>query len=382
MSNNFLGVTFAKQKVSPSDDAIIRRAALSDGILTGCALSYSGSTLTMAAGQLLICGRQIKHPSSQNWAIVDATSGYARVVLTIDLTRTASKDVFDQVLDTIEYASSVDGFSALEQADINAAGIRYQAVLAVVSLGTGGITGIASQLTKSEGSGGGANLFSVISVLYPEGGTCTCTNGSRTYTAKDTSGRALFAVPEAGAWTITCSDGISTATKTVSITYAGQIETVVLAYSLYLYDAGNEYTSITGGWSLAKSNGDASGETLKKNTNNMQFASSYVEGSHFANGFLCPANAIDLTAYNLMRIHLTSPTIKPAVPFRFGCSPSRINDAYSRMTALTQIQTASGDVVVDCDIANVSKSMYIGVAASEGASNGASSCTVTKVLLL
>ena len=152
MSSNFTGVTFAKQKVAPSDDAIIRRAALSDGILTGCALSYSGSTLTMAAGQLLVCGRQIRHPSSQNWAVVDATSGYARVVLTIDLTRTASKDVFDQVLDTIEYASSVDGFAALEQADVNASGVRYQVVLAVVSLGTGGITGIVSQLQKCEGN--------------------------------------------------------------------------------------------------------------------------------------------------------------------------------------------------------------------------------------
>ena len=45
--SNFTGVTFAKQKVSPSDDAVIRRAVLTDGILFGCELSYSGSTLTM-----------------------------------------------------------------------------------------------------------------------------------------------------------------------------------------------------------------------------------------------------------------------------------------------------------------------------------------------
>lgn len=232
------------------------------------------------------------------------------------------------------------------------------------------------------GCGGGVKLFAVISVTYPAGSVCTCAKGTKTYKAKNTSGLALFAVPEVGDWTITCSDGISTATKTVSITSEGQIETVVLTYGLYLYDAGNEYTSITGGWSLAKSNGDTSGETFENNTNNMMFSSSYVHGSHFANGFLCPANAIDLTPYNTMRIHLTSPAINPAVPFRFGCSPSRINDAYSKMTAFARIQTASGDVVVDCDIANVSKSMYIGVAAAEGASNGASSCTVTKVLLL
>ena len=61
--SNFTGVTFAKQKVLPSDDAIIRRAILSDGILYGCEFSYSGSTLTMGAGHLLICGRQARHPS-------------------------------------------------------------------------------------------------------------------------------------------------------------------------------------------------------------------------------------------------------------------------------------------------------------------------------
>ena len=142
--SNFTGVTFAEQKVTPSDDAIVRRAMLADGILSGCGLSYSGSTLTMAAGHLMACGRQIRHPSSQNWAVVDATSGYARLLLTIDLSRTATKEVFEQVVDTIEYATSPDGFPELEQADINVAGTRYQIEVCVVSLGTGGISGIVS----------------------------------------------------------------------------------------------------------------------------------------------------------------------------------------------------------------------------------------------
>lgn len=151
MSGNFTGVTFRYQAVSPTDDAIIRRALLEDGILVGCALSYSGSTLTMASGQLLVCGRQIAHPSTQNWPVVDATSGYARLLLTIDLTRTATKDVFDQVVDTIEYASSIDGFPELEQSDINGSGTKYQIPLCTVALGSGGITGIVSQLSETSG---------------------------------------------------------------------------------------------------------------------------------------------------------------------------------------------------------------------------------------
>ena len=163
--SNFTGVTFAQQKVLPSDDAIIRRAILPDGILYGCELSYSGSTLTMAAGQMLICGRQIRHPSSQNWAVVDATSGFARLLLTVDLTRTSTKEVFEQVVDSIEYAAAEDGFPELEQSDVNVSGSRYQVVACVVSLGTGGITGIVTQLQPSRVESGGGLNFSVVGGL-------------------------------------------------------------------------------------------------------------------------------------------------------------------------------------------------------------------------
>ena len=165
--SNFTGVTFAQQKVLPSDDAIIRRVSLSDGVLYGCEISYSGSTLTMDAGQILICGRQIRHPAAQNWAVVDATSGFARLVLTVDLTKTSSKEVFDQVVDSIEYAASQDGFPELMQENINVSGTRYQVVACVVSLGSGGITGIVNQLGPCEGGGGGLNFKVVGGLTQP-----------------------------------------------------------------------------------------------------------------------------------------------------------------------------------------------------------------------
>lgn len=146
MSELFTGITFPQQKVTPSDDAAIRRAALADSILSGCALSYAGSTLTMGAGLLLGCGRQFRHTAVQNWAVTGATSGYARLVLTIDTTRASTKDSFNQIVDTIEYASSLDGFLQLQQDDINDAGTIYQMAVCVVSLGAGGITGIVHKL--------------------------------------------------------------------------------------------------------------------------------------------------------------------------------------------------------------------------------------------
>lgn len=317
MSANFTGVTFPYQKVTPANDAVIRRAIFDDGILTGCDLSYSGSTLTMTAGQLMICGRQIIHPSSQNWAVTGATSGYARLVLTIDVTRTSTKDTFDQVVDEIQYATDANGFADLTTADINATGTRYQVAVCVVSLGPGGITGIASKLDVTEGGGAGGNLkvialagvavtvtkgskvkqkvadaagvamftgletgtwtvtlpadvspptrtvdidvdyvvviayFSAtINITYPAGSTCTCSDGTTTLSAPDTSGTWACIVPNAGTWTVTSTSGAETDSKAVTITTDGQSISVELSYALFLFKPNAPSDIIAGEWEM------------------------------------------------------------------------------------------------------------------------------------
>lgn len=170
MSENIRGITFAEQTVTPADDAIIRRAILGDGILTGCDVTYSGSTLTMAAGYIIACGRAFQVTTAQNWAVVDATSGFARLLLTLDLTKTATEDTFKQIEFSLEYAAAEDGFLDLVQEDINLSGAKYQIVAAVVSLGTGGITGIVSKLERTEG-GGGLNFKVVAGLTQPGSAT-------------------------------------------------------------------------------------------------------------------------------------------------------------------------------------------------------------------
>lgn len=150
MSEYFSGVTFPFQSVTPSDDAIVRRAALPDGSLAGFSVGYSGYTLTVDAGYAIACGRLFRHAAAQNWAVTGAASGYARLILTIDITRTSTKDAFDQITDSIQYASSLDGFLPLTQEDINQAGRIYQIVVCTVSLGVGGITGIVSQMAAAK----------------------------------------------------------------------------------------------------------------------------------------------------------------------------------------------------------------------------------------
>ena len=65
---------------------------------------------------------------------------------------------------------------------------------------------------------GGGTPYAAIGGTYPSGSVCTCTNGTLTLTAKDTSGKAIFVIPSAGTWTVTAVSGSKSTSKTVSIT--------------------------------------------------------------------------------------------------------------------------------------------------------------------
>lgn len=87
-----------------------------------------------------------------------------------------------------------------------------------------------------------SKVYAVIGVTYPSGSTCTCTNGSKTLKAKDTTGKALFVIPSAGTWMVKAVKGSKSKSKTVSITAEGQVETVTLTYELYLFSGSETWT--------------------------------------------------------------------------------------------------------------------------------------------
>lgn len=91
-----------------------------------------------------------------------------------------------------------------------------------------------SEVFITRRGGGSVKLFAVIGVTYPAGSVCTCTKGTKSYKAKNTSGLALFAVPEVGEWAVSCTDGTDTASKIVTISAEGQAEKVELSYKDYL----------------------------------------------------------------------------------------------------------------------------------------------------
>lgn len=324
MSANIRGITFAEQTVTPADDAIVRRAILSDGILSGCSITYSGSTLTLAAGYMIACGRIFQITAARNWAVVDATSGVARLVLTIDLTKTATESAFDQISFGIEYAAVEDGFVNLTQDDINVAGTRYQVTVAVVSLGAGGITGIISKLEKAEG-GGGLNFKVVAGLTQPGSAT-----ENTIWVMTEKIGAYYFSATQPEdmqEWDVWFSTGTSSevsfnALKKNAIEVyplsakqmVGGVLTDVTAKSYQngawvdwwdqatLYDSGDEFTAGTGGWVGVGMAWDNSQFTqtqvpdIARNANNMHMA----QMNNNAGGAVCTKNKIDLTQFNTL----------------------------------------------------------------------------------
>lgn len=142
------------------------------------------------------------------------------------------------------------------------------------------------------GAGSGSKLFALIIVTYPEGSTCTCSSGTKTLKAKNTSGRWIFSVPSIGTWTVSITNGTDTVTKEVEITAEGQSEDVKMSYwDGTLYNAGDQYTEITGGWEKVGTTG-----TVTFNDTNINL----VATSQYANPTVSTVNAVDLSSFTTL----------------------------------------------------------------------------------
>ena len=144
MSSSIHGINFDNQTVTAKDHGRLFECCIEDGILSGCELSFSGTALTVTPGYFLVAGREMKLTANAAVVIDGATSGYARVLISIDLTQTSTSSDFEQAAFTVEYAAEVSGFSALTQDDVNGTGTLYEFPLCVAALGSSGIASIYS----------------------------------------------------------------------------------------------------------------------------------------------------------------------------------------------------------------------------------------------
>ena len=203
--------------------------------------------------------------------------------------------------------------------------------------------------------GGGVKLFAVIGVTYPAGSVCTCTKGTKTYNAKNTSGLALFAVPEVGEWTVSCTDGTQTASKTVTISADGEAVNVRLMYQLVLYNAGDINSDVTGGYEEL---GTRPGFPITVNDNSVKFSSARGDFSRWRS-----KNIIDFSQISTITASWTGNYFQMQIVDNAGTIL-----AYSRSHDLDCSDISSGHFEFGCNHYNV----------SEGASER--NCTVTSII--
>ena len=145
MSSSIHGINFDNQTVTAKDHGHLFQCVIVDGIMSGCELSYSGTSLVITPGYLLIGGREMKLTANTTVIVNGATTGYARVLITIDLTKAATAELFEQADFQIQYSNTATGFSALNQEEINGTGTVYQFALCTLAMGTSGIASIYSR---------------------------------------------------------------------------------------------------------------------------------------------------------------------------------------------------------------------------------------------
>lgn len=207
--------------------------------------------------------------------------------------------------------------------------------------------------------GGGTKLFAAIGVTYPEGSTLTCTNGTKTLTAKTTSGQCVFAIPEEGTWTVNAG----TKSKSVSITKEGQFETVNLAQK-YLF---KENEGVVSEWVALKGGCSEAAVTAQKMT--LFGGNTVYMGSSAA---VTTNNAVNLDGFTKLIFDMQTDTVASQGVYawvgvsanKFTRGPESSTIYKSNSAAYTELSTTNrGQVVVD--ISDLSGNYYV-FAASDG----------------
>ena len=90
-------------------------------------------------------------------------------------------------------------------------------------------------------------MFPQIIVTAPTGSTVTCSKGDVVLSVEEVDGTWTFILNEYGTYTVAISNGTITHLKKVVVNAVAQYN-IDMDYKLRLYENGNEYEEVTGGW--------------------------------------------------------------------------------------------------------------------------------------
>lgn len=213
-------------------------------------------------------------------------------------------------------------------------------------------------ITRRGGSGN--KVFAVIGATYPAGSICTCSNGSKTLTTKDTSGKAIFVIPSAGTWTVTAVSGSKSTSKTVSITAEGQVETVTLSYELVLFNNG-----VVSGYAWDSSNFD-SGYGYAQVSNGLIHVGGYTWDNNITLqsgwGEIGISSAIGLSDYSTLKVRLNK------IDSAEGTAKIQVGTTALGDDTATKTVTLTAGTTTSLDISSITGSKYISLYAKSDTS--------------
>lgn len=346
------GSNFENQHPFASDHALVWAHCMPDGLLYGVDMSFTPTLFTLGTGFMLVAGRMFEITTAENISI-NPGNGYARVYATIDTGGTASENSFDQVSFGVDYAANLDSFPELTQGEINInqGAAVYQAEVAVLAINNTGVTTIERQMELVEaGAGGGSgSAFAAIAVSYPPGSICTCTDGIKTFTAKDTSGQVLFIIPYAATWTVTATNGTDTKSETVEISAEGQLESVKLSYRLYIVKDGVDITEVTGGWEVL----EQGNSTPTFGTENGAFYFKPTYGGGVAK--IATSKSVDFSAYSTLYFDAQSASSEYAT----GAVHNALNDGSNNIVGSVSMNPTRTTVSIPLDAITPRNALYV-----------------------
>ena len=198
---------------------------------------------------------------------------------------------------------------------------------------------------------GEAAPYAVIGVTYPSGATCTCTNGSKTLTAKDTTGKALFVIPSAGTWTVKAVKGSKSTSKKVSITAEGQVATVTLSYELILFNNG-----VVSGYAWDSSNNDGGyGDAKVSNGLIYLYGFTWDNNTSLQPGWgeIGISSAINLSDYSALKVRLKK------IDSADGTAKIQVGTTALGDNTATKTVTLTAGTTTSLDISSITGSKYI-----------------------
>lgn len=201
-----------------------------------------------------------------------------------------------------------------------------------------------------------AFFAATINITYPAGSTCTCSDGTTTLAAPDTSGTWACIVPNAGTWTAAATDGVENTSESVSITTDGQTVAVELSYYTYLFKPNTDTTNVTGGWQL-NSNGslDSAGDQLVAT-----FTNAYNHGFAFN---VATINKIDFTEFTTLVATCKAADKNNAAPssatFAVASTQTGFNSAGTASTKVASTTFSNSTTAVTIDVSGISGSYYV-----------------------